>query len=230
MKRILLAGILLFLAASPVASFATKDADQATEQKTSTLAQVILEEYKAVREEIILSLGERVTIVSFGFAAVGALLAGGVAALSGERQHWYIAAMVIGVGVSLTSLYVLDVWNAESQRLARASYYNYSLEVKLQKLYPGDVVPLEWEHRVRSTDEAYAKLKPSDQSSPWVFLFISAFSTLGGFYLFLRGTKVRVYRLGIPIFLVVVLPLLWQTANHYRTLKSLDELWNMTPH
>jgi hypothetical protein len=237
MKQILLLRLLIITGAcnsTAVMGQVTKGgADQAAEKKASTLVPIILEEYKAIRGEIILCLGERVTIVSFGFAAIGALLAVGVSAATRDRPLWVLAAMIFCVGVSLTSLYVLDVWNVESQRLARASYHNYSLELKLQRLLPGDVTPLEWEGRLRpgNSDKNYEKLQPSEKGTPWVFLIISVLSTLCGFGLFLRGVKDRSMRYGwgIAFALIVVLPLLWGAYNRYDTLAKIDDLFKLSP-
>lgn len=237
MKRILPLGLLIVIGACNTAVVVGQvnpgGTDQAAEKKAATLAPIILEEYKATREEIILCLGERVTIVSFGFAAIGALLAAGVSAATRDRPLWLLSAMIFGVGVSLTSLYVLDVWNVESQRLARASYHNYSLELKLQRLLPGDVIPLEWEGRIRpgNKDKNYEKLQPTDKGTPWVFLIISVASTLGGYGLFLRGVGNRSarYRWGVALALLTVLPLLLGAYNRYDTLVKIDELFKMTP-
>jgi hypothetical protein len=220
MKRILLVGILALAAGSPIESVENSCTDR------SNLTQVILEEYKAVRAEIMLCLEERVTIVSFGFAAIGALIAGGVAALSRGKENWFLAAFVLGLGVSLTSLYVFNLWIVDSQRLARASYHNYALEMKINKLYPGDVLPLEWEHNVRETTGNYVKFLPSEKDAPMIFLIISFISAVGGSLLFWRGAKnhpiLRRWRVAIlPLF---VLLSLWGTYRGNGALKNLEDV------
>jgi hypothetical protein len=230
MKRILLLGILAFATACPAVSSDTKDTEVIAERNTSNLVQIILEEYKAVRAEIILCLEERVTIVSFGFAAIGALLAGGVAALSRGKENWFLAALVFGL-VTLTSLYVFNVWIVASQRLARASYHNYALEMKINNLYPKDVPPLEWEHNVRETTGNYVRFLPSDKGAPWIFLIISFISTVVGSGLFWRGTKnlPRLRRWRFAVFLLAVLLSSWGVYKGKAALKNLDALYQLVP-
>lgn len=229
MKRILLVGILSLAAACPAVSFEEKDTDQVTEQKTSALGQIILEEYKALREEIILCLGERVTIVSFGFAAVGALIAGGMAVLGRGKERWFVSSIVIGVVVTLTCLYVLDVWTVETRRLARASYYNHYLELKLKNLYKGNILPLEWEQRTRDKDGPYMRILPGDKGKPWIFLAVSALSTLSGLGIFWWGTInfPRLKRNGMRISAVSVCALLlyFCAFRPYKDIQRLDEIW-----
>ena len=233
MKRILLIAILAIAAACPAASLERKETDQTAEQRASNLAQIILEEYKAVRAEIILCLEERVTIVSFGFAAIGALLAGGVAALSRGKENWFLAALVFGL-VTLTSLYVFNVWIVDSQRLARASYHNYALEMKINNLYPGDVHPLEWEHNVREKTGNYKLFLPNDNGAPWIFLIISFVSAVVGLCLFCRGTKSHPHLRWLRWLRVAIVPLIvllsfWGALSGREALKNLDKLYALIP-
>ena len=228
MKKLLFVSILTFVGAT--AAFPSDKTNThpvaLAEQKTLTLDQIILEEYKALRAEIILCLGTRVTICSIGFATIGVLLAGALTAVSREKEHWLGASLIIGVGVTLASLYVLDVWVAETQRLARAGYHNCRLETKLQGLYPGSVAPLEWEHLVRSTDGPYARFMPSDdRGTPWIFLAISAASGIGGLVLFWKAAKSR----RIVCWTVSViggLALVWSLSRHIIVVHCLRSLWS----
>jgi hypothetical protein len=235
MKRILLLCLLTIAAASNTMVAAgqgtQKAADHVPEQKTSGLDQVILEEYKALRAEIILSLEGRVSIVSLGFAAIGALLAGGVAALTRDKPYWLASALIIGIGVTLTSIYVLDVWTAETRRLLRASNHNCYLENKINDLFPGNVKPLEWEHRLRN-DEAYKSFLPSDKETPWIFLVVSLCSAVGGSILFWWGANKkespRLSRYRVPIILPVGLLLLWDIFLRWDDLHNLKTIWSRT--
>lgn len=234
MKRILLVGILALAVACPAVSFEDKNTDQVKEQKTSALAQIILEEYKAVREEIILCLGERVTSVSFGFAAVGALLAAGMAVLGREKARWFVSSIVIGVVVTLACLYVLDFWTLETRRLARASCYNYYLELKLKDLYKGNVLPLEWEQRTRDKDGPYRRiLSTTDSGTPWIFLEVSVLSALSGLGIFWWGTKglPKLKRNAMRISAIFVCALLLYGCAYprYKNMKSLDGIWDVAP-
>ena len=242
MKRMLLLGLLTVTAACNAAVLTAqvnqKGVKQMAEPKTSTIDQIMLEEYKALRAEILLCLQNRVTIVSLGFAAIGALFAGSVAAMSREKPYWFFSALTIGVAVTLTSLYVYDFWIAETRRLARASNHNCELEEKINNLFPGNVKALEWEHRVR-TDPSYKKVLPAAmETPPRIFLLVSVCSSVGGlslFLIFLWGTrehsllKLRwVYRWRIPFAVfgaLAVLVVFWLAGQRYEQSKHLDEIW-----
>ncbi len=235
MKRILLIG-LLATAGACNAAVATgqvfqNSADHLPVQKTMSVDQIVLEEYKALRAEIILCLGNRVTIVSLGFAALGALLAGGLGLLGSAKPQLFISALIIGVGVSLTCLYVFDVWTVESRRLARASYHNCYLENKIERLLPGEVKPLEWEHKWR-TNETYKSILPSDKGVPWIFLFVPLVSIVGGSILFVRGANKedypKFYPWRIPFALSVALLLLWDVFLHWEDFQNLKAIWDST--
>lgn len=242
MKRLLFIGMLTLAEACPAVSVNLNQvADNAADRKQQTdvtLAQMILEEYKVVREEINLSLGKRVDILSFGFAAVGALLAGGVAALSREKKEWFAAALLIGVGATLTSFYVVDVWSVETARLQRASYHNYSLELKMKTLFPADIVPIEWEQRVRR-DNYYKSLVPADNGTPWIFIIFAISSAGCGLLLFWRGVKAHSSshpsphsssrRWSIAFTALAALLMTYFTYTHTRNLKNLNSQWSRVP-
>lgn len=241
MRSILLLGFLTVVGACNTAVVTAqviqKSTNQVAEPKTSTLDQIIMEEYKALRAEIILCLESRVSIVSLGFAAIGALLAGGVAAMSRDKPQWFVSALTIGVAVTLTSLYVFDVWIVETRRLARASHHNCRLEDKINNLFPGNVKPLEWEHRVRTND--YNQILPPDKETPpKIFLLFSAGSALSGLFLFLKflwGTKAHpvpflhsLYQWRKPIGLLGVLGVivvLWRVCLRVEEARHLDAIW-----
>lgn len=235
MKRIPTLGLLLVMATCNcsivVAQGTVKEGAQTSQRPLLSFDQAILEEYKALRAEIILCLDRRVTIVSLGFAAVGVLLAAGVSLLSREKDNWLSSSLIIGIGVTLTAFYVFDVWMVETQRLARASAHNYYLEEKLKKLYPGDVMPIEWEHRIRSSAQPYVSLLTSDTGSPWIFLVLSGVSAICGVGLFWRGTKdyPRLIRWRIPVGVICVLLLGWGQYVRWHLLCSLSEIWKLTP-
>jgi hypothetical protein len=241
MKRMLLLGLLIVAGACNTAivtaQVTQKGTSQVAEPKTSTLDQIILEEYKALRAEIILCLESRVSIVSLGFAAIGALLAGGVAAMSRNKPYWFVSALTIGVAVTLTSLYVFDVWMVETRRLARASYHNCQLEKKINNLYPGNVKPLEWERLVRTGD--YQRILPPDKDTPPKIFLIFAFgSGLGGivlFGIFVLETKEhpipilrQLYRLRILVLLLCLVGVgvvFWRVGLRWEEIRLAADIW-----
>ena len=194
--------------------------------------QAVLEEYKMVREEINLCLQNRFTVLSLGFAALGAILAGGVTVASGDKPRWFISALIIGVGANLTSLYICNLWIEETQRLQRASYHNYYLESKLQDLTPGQPMPIEWEHRVRT--KPYQNILPTDSGTPKLFLEASGAFAACGFMVFAIGMSHphRRYRRWIIAGVVIVGSLLWYYrgfAPRSRQMQNLENNWSLIP-
>lgn len=108
-----------------------------------------MEEYKALRNEIILCLERRVTLLSYGLTAVGVLTAAGVAALTGPNNNEGAASVVFLIGVPLSAIFVLEIWFAETRRLRRASYYIYGLERSVNSLLPNGARGLRWEQGIR---------------------------------------------------------------------------------
>jgi hypothetical protein len=113
------------------------------------LEDMIIEEYKALRAEILLCLERRITIISYGLAAVGVLVGAGIAAVYYDKI--VLAALVFLGVLPVTAVYVLDIWLAETRRARRASRYNWYLEKKLAAIMSATPshLPLEWEARLR---------------------------------------------------------------------------------
>lgn len=195
-----------------------------------TVDQIILEEYKAVRAEINQCLQNRVSILSLGFAALGAIVAGGISVSAGEKPKWIASALIIGIGATLTSLYVCNLWTEESQRLQRASFHNYYLETKMKALFPDQVAPLEWEHLVRT--DAYKPMLPTDSGTPKLFLYASGAFALAGFVLFGLGISAhQARRWAIPV-VVVLGALLWYFEGfspRHDQMNRLGKCWDSTP-
>lgn len=221
MKRVLFIGTLMLVTAFPVASSETK--------ASMTSSEITMEEYKALRAEILQCSQNRFTILSLGFPAVGALLAAGIG-FARHKQYWILAAFVVGVGVALTSLYVVDLWMEETHRMARASYHNYHLELKLNKLFPTQDPPLEWEERIRNNDDYKRIVPPNELGTPRVFLWLSVVSALSGLALFWRATlEIRRQYLTIPILLIVIAFIAWVVYPRFEKMGDLGQIWAMTP-
>lgn len=107
--------------------------------------EIIMEEYKALRAEIILCLQQRVTILSYGLATIGLLVGAVVAALN--VNYKISAGIIAGLGIPIASLFVLNVWLAETRRVRRASWYNWAIELRLEKELGRKT--LVWEQKIR---------------------------------------------------------------------------------
>lgn len=198
--------------------------------------QMILEEYKGLRAEILQCLDKRVGIISLGLAAIGALSGGGVSALGGDHPKWLAAAIIIGFGVPVVSLYVLDVWFSEWRRLVRASWHNWYLELKLRQQYPGKVVPLEWEQRVRSEVPPYKELKAPFETTTWMFAGAAMISGLSGLYLALRAAeeshvlqKENIWLWWTPLAIVLIIALSSSLVSRLKQTKKLSTDYSTAP-
>jgi len=91
-----------------------------------------IEEYKALRAEILVAIDISVKTVTFLLAALGALLAAGVTALSQVNESGKLLAMVIfSFVIPTVSMFGILVWLGEQYRLCRASFYLSHLERSL---------------------------------------------------------------------------------------------------
>jgi hypothetical protein len=120
----------------------------------SATRDVLLEEYRALRAEILLTLERRVTILSYGLTAIGVLTAAGIAALSGSRPSEPAATTVFLLAIPATATFVLEIWFAETHRGRRASHFLQGIEVAVNAELPGGKRGLTWEHEIRAPNPA----------------------------------------------------------------------------
>lgn len=83
--------------------------------------QVLLEEYRALRGEIIQSMQNRNSILTFGSAILGASISG--TALSAKSLNELAILMICIMAIPLLSLCTFNFWIAETTRIVRAAVY-----------------------------------------------------------------------------------------------------------
>jgi hypothetical protein len=104
-----------------------------------------VEEYKAIRAEIILLLERRSTIISYGLAALGFLAGAGATALGFSQ---FAAAAFVFLTAAAVAALILRIWLGETRRVRRASLYvGKMIEEPIQRKY-GHSFP-NWEHTIR---------------------------------------------------------------------------------
>lgn len=114
------------------------------EQRTT----FVLEEYKALREEVLTAIRAQLDILRFGTFVLVVLLSAAGAAV---KQRPLLAA----VGFLFTpavSAMTLTMWSAEVFRMMRAAVYIHTLEENLRALANGEVV-LGWEHKAHRSED-----------------------------------------------------------------------------
>lgn len=124
---------------------------------------VMLEEYKTLREESLQTMRNRNTILSFGIAVLAALFHAGVTALT-EQNTKDFAFIVFNPIIPVASMLILTIWLGEADRMARVGVYLSKLEIKINErlatLNPDRAItvnPLWWENWLRTpaTNSAY---------------------------------------------------------------------------
>jgi|GEM_PF-4359062 len=191
------------------------------------VVNIVLEEYKALRAEVLLCLERRVTIISFGLTAIAVLATAGVTALNYEITS--AAVLILAVLVPGTSAYVLALWLAETHRARRASHYLWRIERKLEKAL--ECRSLEWEGLLRQKKGIYALFRVHYYSTVGWFTFVLFVSAWAGLYILVEDltswqrTVANASISGLVSFIVSLLVLVWGLSKA----KALTEIYNREP-
>jgi hypothetical protein len=103
---------------------------------------LLMAEYTAIRSEITTSLSNQVSVLSFGAATVGLLVA--AAAALWENEGWLSGALLLGI-VPLVCFLALAVYFGEQIRLLRASLFLRGLEAHVNAAFGDGGCALSWE-------------------------------------------------------------------------------------
>lgn len=155
---------------------------------TPLAVTVLLEEFRALRAEVVLCLERRVTILSYGLAAIGVLL-GGVAASQTASSPSVLAGAVLSGVAAHVCQFVLVIWLSETRRVRRASQFLYGVELRINAWLPRGIGGMSWESGIRSSDADHPQTLFSDHYN-WVirfFLTLSLGATVLSLYLAYRA-------------------------------------------
>lgn len=103
--------------------------------------EVVMEEYKTLREEILTSMQMQQSILSLGGATVGIALSSAFATWEKSPLPEFLFLVMVP---TLTYLIVL-VWLGEVGRMFRAGYFLSELEGKVNREFSGKGLALSWE-------------------------------------------------------------------------------------
>lgn len=103
-----------------------------------------LEEYRALRAEIIQSMDDGNNIFAFCLGAVGLVLGAGL-----SYKDTFLGFLVLGLFLPILSALVLSMWFAAQERIARASHYLSGAEVRIKSVF-GDIGSVSWEAWLRA--------------------------------------------------------------------------------
>jgi hypothetical protein len=190
---------------------------------TPSETDLLLVEYTALRSEINLTMQSRTTILTFGFAALGALAA--AVFLARHCPDTFTIILVLGIGGPALSTMILALWLAEFIRMARAGAHVARLEEQLNKLATGDSEqPLTWE-RTRWPDEGEKPRSPiASGGRAFIDAYVPVLSAFTGLVLVAPALAVRIagvpyldyWWASIPWFIVPSAWILWRFEHYYR--------------
>ena len=174
---------------------------------------VVLQEYQAIRAEILASLQTQQSALAFGTATIGILAAAAV----NVWKDKIVPEMVFLGAIPTLTYFVLVIWMGEVARMLRAGGFMLQLENRVNGYFShkGVARPLEWETRMRGKVPRDPDRRPmyvwNYRAIIWLFLLLSVASICIGTYRlgatplravtvvllespFLLGTFVFVYR------------------------------------
>jgi len=109
------------------------------------LISIKLKEYETIRQEILITMQVRNSILSFGLAIMGAILTVSIALAS---QSSLAASLTLILIAPAICIFVLYMWLGEYQRMQRAGKFLMKLEQEINEDVSANV--LTWETSLRS--------------------------------------------------------------------------------
>ena len=179
-----------------------------------------LEEYRALRSEIIQSMDDGNQIVAFGLAAVGLVLGAGL-----SSKETLLGFLVLSFFLPIITALVLSMWFAAQERIARASHYLSGVETRI-KAACRDEGSISWEAWLRSprSDGQYQHFWSTQQAGIGLFVVIMASSILIGLVTGGSGVSARLKGLVVASSVVISGLLTLQVMRRYKNWK----LWLIT--
>lgn len=108
--------------------------------------EIMLEEYKTLRQESLNAMNNRNTILSFGLATIGAVFAGSIVAYT-DSAYPLISSLALILVIPAISSFILLMWLGEYERMQRAGKFLVELEGKINKEASKKL--LTWETQLR---------------------------------------------------------------------------------
>jgi hypothetical protein len=136
---------------------------EATARAREQWRSLLIEEYKALREEVIASLASQQQILGFGAATLGLVIGPGLALWGSNTEATELPFLIVfGFFVPLLSGIVVVIWFGEVLRMIRAGYAVAGLESTLNddlKEAGWPAPALSWESFLRDERQPKRKLK-----------------------------------------------------------------------
>lgn len=108
--------------------------------------EIMLKEYETLRQESLTAMGNRMSILSFGLAAIGAILAAGIATYT-PGSYSPLSSLFLILLVPAITNFTLFMWLGEYQRMQRAGSFLARLEHRINEKAKEPL--LTWETELR---------------------------------------------------------------------------------
>lgn len=176
-----------------------------------------VEQYRALRAEIIQSMDDGNAIMAFGLAALGLALTAAVQA----RESSY-GFMLFGVVLPLLAALILSMWFSAQERTARASYFLTGIERRFSPATPTGHLEKGWEHWLRFGDDGATTSHFWSTEQAAIALFVLMATTSLGFSANAGGDDVSGSAKLIMIFVVVLIGIAFGASlrRRYRRQRS----------
>jgi hypothetical protein len=138
-------------------------------------ADVLLEEYRTLREEALQAMQQQGTILQFGLAALTLLLG-----LSAQIKVLEAAAALQFAAVPLLAWLVLVVWQGEVSRMRRAGRFIADLEKEINKEITQEGPGLSWETTLQKDAPPYRRLRGRYQAVFFLLMSVALVSMGAG--------------------------------------------------
>jgi hypothetical protein len=129
--------------------------------KAMDQVEIMLREYETLRQEVLTSMSNRNSILSFGPGTIGAILTASIA-VELVKEISEISGLMLILAVPIISIFVVFIWLGEYERMQRAGKFlgelDKGLESRINDMVGGE--PLTWETRLRLRQRPLHMLYP----------------------------------------------------------------------
>ena len=136
--------------------------------------EILFKEYETLRAEILASMSNRISILSFGLATIGAIFTASIAIYI-TSDNVILPGMVLSLAIPFISNFVLFMWLGEYQRMQRAGQFLVGLEKQIND--EASKLLLSWETSLRTQRR---HMKYPYNTTVMLLLAISAISYVTG--------------------------------------------------
>jgi hypothetical protein len=166
-----------------------------------------LEEYRALRSEIIQSIDDGNKIIAFGLAAIGLVFGAGL-----RYKDDLLGFLILGFFLPVLSALMLSMWFTAHERMARASHYLSGVEARIKSAL-NDAGSVSWEAWLRGNPNSW----PKEHAGIWLFGFIIACSIFMGLVAAGGNVDARTRALVIAVSFIICVGLFFNVCRRYKT-------------